>query len=178
MKPIHAITRSAIVKSAILISGLILSPTATFAQNNDQPAAATPVQPLDIAAMSVARQVLTTGAAMVAIGDYAGVAGQFTDDGELVTKSTKATGPSEVQTFRGADQLLTWFKVIEALRGFTVVNNVEYARFVAPDLLYITGTLELTSPEQQTTRLPFTQIRIQEGASWKIINYQIIFSGG
>gem|GEM_PF-2298851 len=180
MKPINAVTRSAIIKSVILISSLLLSPAPApaHAQNNNQPPVETPVQPLDLAAMSVARQVLTTGAAMVALGDSEGVAGQFTDDGELVTKSTKNAGPPEVQIFRGADQLLKWFKIVEGLRGFTVVNNVEYARLVAPDLLYITGTLELTSPEQQTTRLPFTQVRVQEGASWKIVNYQIIFSGG
>ncbi|NDE15262.1 hypothetical protein EBZ80_10070 [bacterium] len=178
MKPINAVARSAIIKSAILISSLLLSPVPARAQNNNQPPAETPVQPLDLAAMSVARQVLTTGAAMVALGDSEGVAGQFTDDGELVTKSTKNAGPPEVQIFRGADQLLKWFKIVEGLRGFTVVNNVEYARLVAPDLLYITGTLELTSPEQQTTGLPFTQVRVQEGASWKIVNYQIIFSGG
>lgn len=162
------------IKSIFLCTGLFLFSTVTNAQTSTEPT----TEPMDVAALSVARQVLTTGASMVALGDYQGVAGQFVDDGELVTKSLKTSAAPEIQVFRGPEQLLTWFKVVESLRGFTVVNHVEYARFVAPDLLYITGTLELTSPEQQTTRLPFSQIRVQEGAAWKIVNYQIIFSGG
>lgn len=166
------------IKRIMIGLGLFLLSAVTNAQTTPQPTTPPTTQPMDVAALSIARQVLTTGAAMVALGDYEGVAGQFTDDGELVTKSLKASGPPEIQVFRGSGQLLTWFKVVENLRGFTVVNNVEYARLVAPDLLYITGTLDLTGTDQQTTRLPFSQIRIQEGAAWKIINYQVIFPGG
>jgi hypothetical protein len=156
------------LKIIFLTGGMFLFGSLTHAQP----------EPLDVAALSIARQVLTAGAAMVALGDDVGVAGQFVADGELVTKTLKSSAPPEILIYRGEEQLRNWFKVVQGLRGFAVVNSVEYARLVAPDLLYITGTLDLTSPDLKTTRLPFSQIRVQQGEMWKIINYQIIFSGG
>jgi hypothetical protein len=54
-------------------------------------------------------------------------------------------------------------------------NTVEYARFIAPDMLPITGTFE---PQEGSIKVPFVQMRVNHNGQWLMNNLTIFVLPG
>ncbi len=133
------------------------------------------IRPIDIVAMDIARSVTAQGAEMLEAGDIEGVVDQYIGTGELITTTTRPDRRPTTKIIRGKDNLRKYFKVAENLRELAPTNLIDYARIVAPNTIYMTGILKLTGNDEKVTRIPFSQVRVLIGTTWKIVSLQVIF---
>lgn len=157
----------AFITSCWITSALL--PSAACAQDD--------AGPLDIATIEIARTITARGAEMLTAGDVDGIVNQYMETGELVATTTHPNSRPTTTIVRGTENLRKFFKVAENLGRTAPTNVVDNARLVAPNTIYIVGTLELTGEDGRMTRIPFSQVRTLIGTTWKIVSLQVIFQG-
>jgi hypothetical protein len=125
-------------------------------------------------AKKVAQATLDKGAALYDARDAAALAATYAEDaqvhwidkdnstGEL--KDSVKNGRAEVESmyrdlFKGNDEKTT------------SRNTVEYARFVAPDLLVIHGVFQPNVDKEG--KYPFVQVRVKQGEKWLMKSLQL-----
>ena len=54
-------------------------------------------------------------------------------------------------------------------------NTVEYAKFLAPDILVIAGTFDLNTLKPDSPKIPFYQVRVKKGDKWLMSSLRIYF---
>lgn len=128
--------------------------------------------PHDTAAMQLAKELTDAGTRMFAAGDGAGLAAQYVDDAEIVEKTVEPVGPPTVKFHRGGEAIRKVYENVKDLTKHNLTNEVHFARFVTPDMLFIAGDL-LMNVDGQTKHMPFTQIRAKSGQTWKIVCLQL-----
>jgi hypothetical protein len=114
-------------------------------------------------AMQLARKLLTVGAATYDSHDAAAMAAFYTDHarvkmvgkGEAGYKVTLYNGRTEIEKLYAG--------LFKSDKPTHARNTVEYARFIAPDLLMITGTFE---PDIGSIQVPFVQMRVNHKGQW------------
>lgn len=163
-------------KMPVLLA-LIASCWTTFAVFQETASGQDDSGPFDIATLDIARTITAHGAEMLAAGDVEGIVDQYTETGELVSTTTHPNSRPTSTIIRGTENLRKFFKVAENLRQLAPTNVVDNARLVAPNTIYIVGTLELTGQDGKVTRIPFSQVRTLIGTAWKIVSLQVIFQG-
>lgn len=131
------------------------------------------VEPLDQAAMKLAKELTTTGAKLFEKGDGAALAAQYVDDGEIVETTVEAFGAPLVKIHRGSEAIKKIYGIANAVAKMSPTNEVRYARFIKPDTLVIDGDF-LVTDEGKTTRFHFNQVRRREGDTWKIVSLELI----
>lgn len=87
------------------------------------------------------------------------------EDGGLKTES--ARGKTEIEKFY-ADI----FKKPETIKSR---NIIEYAKFLAPDVLVIAGTFDTNTLKPDSPKIPFYQVRVQKGEKWLTSSMRIYF---
>ncbi len=156
---------------------LITSCWTTFAVLQGTASAQDDAGPFDIATMEIARTITAHGAEMLGAGDVEGIVDQYMETGELVSTTTHPNSQPTTTIIRGTENLRKFFKVAENLGRTAPTNVVNNARLVAPNTIYIVGTLELTGEDGRIARIPFSQVRTLIGTTWKIVSLQVIFQG-
>jgi hypothetical protein len=122
-------------------------------------------------AMQLARKLTTAGAATYDSHDAAAMAALYTTNatvkmvgkGEEGYKVTLYNGRAEIEKLYAS-----LFKNDQPTRA---KNTVEYARFIAPDMLLITGRFE---PDAGSIKVPFVQVRVNHHGQW-LMNDLTIF---
>ena len=131
------------------------------------------VEPLDQAAMKLAKELTTAGAKLFEKGDGPALAAQYVDDAEIVETTVEAFGAPLVKIHRGSETIKKIYGIANAVAKLSPTNEVRYARFVKPDTLVINGDFLITD-EGKTTRFHFNQVRRKEGDTWKIVSLELI----
>jgi ketosteroid isomerase-like protein len=54
-------------------------------------------------------------------------------------------------------------------------NTVEYAKFLARDILVIAGTFEVNTLKPDSPKLPFYQVRVKEGDKWLLSSVRVYY---
>ena len=149
------------IPTAVKAIVMTFAMSASVWAQEDQPA-------LDSAAMKLAKELTDAGTRMFAAGDGVGLAAQYADNAELVEKTVEAVGPPTVKIRRGKEAISKIYENVSNLTKFNLTNEVHFARHVTPDTLFIAGDL-LMNENGVTKRLPFSQVRVKSGDSWKIV---------
>lgn len=126
-------------------------------------------------AMQLAKTLTTVGAATYDSHDAAAMAALYTADARI-----KMVGKGEegykVTLYNGRTEIEKLYAgLFKNDRPTHARNTVEYARFVAPDLLLITGTFE---PDLGPIKVPFVQTRVHHKGQWLMNNLTIFVLPG
>lgn len=118
-------------------------------------------------AMQLAKQLTTVGAATYDSHDAAAMAAFYT-----VHAKVKLVGKDEkgykVTHYNGRAQIEKLYAgLFKHDQPTHAKNNVEYARFMAPDLLMITGTFQ---PDAGAIKVSFIQMRVKRNDQWLMNN--------
>jgi ketosteroid isomerase-like protein len=114
-------------------------------------------------AMNLARQLTTIGAATYNSHDAAAMAAFYTPDA-TVKMVGKDDGGTKVTLYSGRTEIEKLYAgLFKSDQPTHARNTVEYARFVAPDMLLITGTFE---PDLGSIKVPFVQMRVHQNGHW------------
>jgi hypothetical protein len=152
-------------RSLILIALSLAALPATKAQEG--------VEPLDQAAMKLARELTTAGAKLFERGDGAALAAQYVDDGEIIETTVEPFGAPAVKIHRGMEAIKKIYGISNAVAKLSPTNEVRYARFIKPDTLVINGDFLITD-QGKTSRFHFNQVRRKESDTWKIVSLELI----
>lgn len=128
-------------------------------------------------AMELAKKLTTEGAATFETKSARAMADYYMDDAEvfLVTKDQSSTG-LKVDTRRGRSAIESLYaEQFRNGQSIQAKNTVEYARFVAPDILLITGTFEIVR-DSQAMQFPFVQVRGKQGEKWLMSSVRLFFA--
>lgn len=143
-----------------LLTLVMLTPTICRAEDRD--------------AKAVAQEVLTRGASLFDTHRAASMAATYTDDARLEwVDRNKDTDKYQVSVKQGRSEIESIYADLfkDQNEATTSRNTVEYARFLAPDLLLITGTFKPdTSKDLQ---VDFVQERVKQGDEWLIRHLRV-----
>ena len=138
-----------------------LAPTSATASEGDEKAKA------------LATELLTKGAALYDTYNASAMAATYTDNSEIhLVLRDQSTGKYATQDSRGRTAIeKLYHDLFEGKSNTKSKNVVESAHFVGDDLLIIHGTF---APDVATnSKIPFVQVRVREGESWKIMSLQL-----
>lgn len=124
-------------------------------------------------AKAVAQDILNKGAALFDTRDAAAMAETYTEDAKLTwVEKDKDTGKLKIETKEGRSEIEKIYKGLwkDNMEKTTARNTVEFAKFVAPDVLLIEGKFE---PNVDRGAYSFTQERVKQGDKWVIQSLRI-----
>lgn len=124
-------------------------------------------------AKSLAQEILDKGSALFDTRDAAAMAATYTEDAQLLwVDKDSSTGEIKVSVKDRAEIESLYRDIFkDAKEKTTSKNTVEFARFVAPDLMVIQGVFQpdLSKPG----KFPFVQMRVKRGEKWLMKNLQL-----
>ena len=126
-------------------------------------------------AKALAVKLTEQGAATFDTFNAKAMADSYLDDAEIAL-TTREEGGFKVQTYKGKAEIekgyADLFKNPETVKS---KNTVEYAKFLAPDVLVIAGTFDLNTLKPDSPKVPFYQVRVKRGDKWLMSNLRIFF---
>ncbi|HEX8201909.1 MAG TPA: hypothetical protein VF590_15640 [Isosphaeraceae bacterium] len=153
------------MRFALLSAALLLLPVAAGADDQDP--------------KRLAQEILDKGAALFDARDAAKLAATYTQDGEigLVAKDPDS-GTYRTQTTRGRQAIERAYQTLfKDGRGEAKSrNHVEFAHFLAPDLLLIHGHFQPDT--NQEGKFPFVQLRTKRDDQWLLMGLQLFVVPG
>ena len=100
----------------------------------------------------------------------------YLDDAEIALTTRNNEGGLNIQTYKGKAEIekgyADVFKKPETTKS---KNTVEYAKFLAPDILVIAGTFDLNTLKPDSPKVPFYQVRMKKGEKWLMSSLRIFF---
>jgi hypothetical protein len=118
-------------------------------------------------AEATARKFLDKGAALYDAKDAPGLAATYTEDAQIHwVNRDESAGEVKESVKSGRAEIESFYREVFAgsQEKATSRNNVDYARFVTPDLLVVQGTFQ---PDvSKTGKYPFVQVRVRKGDRW------------
>jgi ketosteroid isomerase-like protein len=126
-------------------------------------------------ATKLAVKLTEEGAAVFDTFSARAMADFYAEDAEIAIV-TRGDEGLKVQTHKGKAEIekayAELFKKPETIKSR---NHVEYAKFLAPDILVIAGTFELNSLKPDSPKIPFYQVRMRSGDRWLMSSLKIFF---
>jgi ketosteroid isomerase-like protein len=124
-------------------------------------------------AKSLAQEILDKGSALFDTRDAAAMAATYTEDAQLLwVDKDSSTGEIKVSVKDRAEIESLYRDLFkDAKEKTTSKNTVEFARFVAPDLMVIHGIFQLDV--SKPGKFPFVQLRVKQGDKWLMKNLQL-----
>jgi hypothetical protein len=130
----------------------------------------------DDEAKAIATKVTAAGAAMFDSRDAKGLAQTYTDDGRLEIYSRESGDGStlKVETRVGRAEVQGYYETLFKNESpIHAKNIVQAARFLGDDMIEFAGVFEPDSEAAEPLKLPFHQVRIRTGDSWKVVSMQV-----
>jgi hypothetical protein len=122
-------------------------------------------------AMQLATKLTAVGAATYDSHDAAAMAAYYTAHARVKMVSKDEEG-YKVTLYNGRAEIEKLYAgLFKNDHPTHAKNTVEYARFIAPDMLLITGTFE---PDAGSIKVPFVQMRVNHNGQW-LMNDLTIF---
>lgn len=121
-----------------------------------------------------AQEVLDKGSALFDARDAAALAATYTENAQIVwVEKDRDTGAYIFKRKRGRSEIEALYRDLfkNSNEKTTSRNNVEFARFVAPDLMVINGTFQPNVADGGSYR--FIQVRIKQGDKWLMSSLRI-----
>jgi hypothetical protein len=124
-------------------------------------------------AKKLAQEILDQGALMFDNRDATAMAATYTEDAriELITKDD-SSGEYKIDVKQGRAEIEALYR--DAFKDTEVKttsrNSVEFARFVAPDMMIVDG--EFQPNVAKPGKFPFVQLRVKKGAKWVMKHLQ------
>jgi hypothetical protein len=125
------------------------------------------------AAERTAERILTTGSELFDAKKAKALAATFTVDGEIHLFDMKAKREGDIPIRGRADIEEFYVNMFEDASTIHSQNTVEFARFVAPDVLIIHGRFRPNVGEQD---LPFIQLRVKQRDEWLLSKLWLFLS--
>jgi len=126
-------------------------------------------------AMALAVKLTEEGAATFDTFNAKAMADYYLDDAEIALTTRDEDG-LKVETHKGKAEIekgyADIFKKPETTKSR---NTVEYAKFLAPDILVIAGTFDLNTLKPDSPKIPFYQLRVKKGEKWLMSSLRIYF---
>ena len=125
-------------------------------------------------AKAVAQEVLDKGSALFDTQDAAAMAATYTEDAQLLwVDKDDSTGEIKVSVKKDRSEIESLYRDLfkDATEKTTSKNTVEFARFVAPDLMVIQGVFQPNV--DKPAKFPFVQMRVKQGDKWLLKNLQL-----
>lgn len=124
-------------------------------------------------AMTLAKKLTREGAATFNRMDAEAMAAYYTDDA-IVFVEGKKDGEHSVKEYDGRTAIEGLYAdLFKDQATIQAENHVEYARFLAPDVLVIAGTFEPNQLAADPLKIPFYQVRVKRGDKWLIHSLRI-----
>jgi hypothetical protein len=121
-------------------------------------------------AQQLATQLTTAGAASFDKHDAKLMLDYYLDDAEVFLVGKSESG-YQTTAYRGRAEIEKLYTdVFKNAQPAHSRNDVEFARFLAADLLQISGTFK---PSEDSDPLPFVQERVLKGDRWLIMNLRL-----
>jgi hypothetical protein len=129
-------------------------------------------------AKKLAQEILDKGAALFDTRDAMAMAATYTDDAQLEwIDKDNSTGQVKIDVKKDRPEIETFYRDIfkNAKEKTTSRNTVEFARFVAPDIMVIQGIFQ---PDvAKDGKFPFVQLRVKQADKWLMKSLQFyVFS--
>jgi ketosteroid isomerase-like protein len=124
-------------------------------------------------AKSVAQEVLDKGSALFDTRDAAAMAATYTEDAQLLwIEKDNSTGEIKVSVKKDRGEIESLYRDLfkDATEKTTSKNTVEFAKFVAPDLMVVQGVFQPNI--EKPAKFPFVQMRVKQGDKWLMKNLQ------
>jgi ketosteroid isomerase-like protein len=125
-------------------------------------------------AKAVAQEALDKGSALFDTRDAAAMAATYTEDAQLLwVDKDNSTGEIKVSVKKDRSEIESLYRDLfkDATEKTTSKNTVEFARFVAPDLMVIQGVFQPNI--EKPAKFPFVQMRVKQGDKWLLKNLQL-----
>ena len=126
-------------------------------------------------ATALAVKLTEQGAATFDTFNAKAMADYYLDDAEIAMVTRRQSG-LKVQTYKGRAEIekgyADVFKKPETIKSR---NTVEYAKFLAPDILVIAGTFDLNTLKPDSPKVPFYQVRVKKGDQWLMSSLRVFF---
>jgi ketosteroid isomerase-like protein len=148
-----------------LLSAALLLPVAALADDQDP--------------KRLAQDLLDKGAALFDARDTAQLAATYTEDAEIcVVGKDQDSGTYKTQTTRGRQAIERAYQTLfkDGRAGTKSRNQVEFAHFIAPDLLLIHGHFQPDT--DQEGKVPFVQVRLKREDKWLLMGLQLFIVPG
>lgn len=128
-------------------------------------------------AKTVAQEILKKGAALYDTQDAMAMAATYTDEARLFwVERDKSTGKIKVDAKEGRSEIDRLYRdLFKDGKKTTSRNTVEFARFIAPDVLVIQGYFEPNIEGEG--KYPFVQERVKQGDKWLINSLRLYVVG-
>ena len=124
-------------------------------------------------AMTLARKLTEEGAATFSKADAKAMAAYYTEDA-IVFVQGKQDGMHTVKEYDGRTEIEGGYADFFKDQGtIQARNTVDYARFLAHDVLVIGGTFEPNQLAEKPLQVPFYQVRVKRGDKWLIHSVRI-----
>jgi hypothetical protein len=140
---------------------LVVLPLAVHAQDKD--------------AKSLAQQILDKGAELYDTKDATAMAATYTEDARILwLEKDNDTARYKTSVKEGRADIEGIYRDLfkDTTEKTTSRNVVEFARFLAPDLMVIHGTFQPNVANQG--KYPFVQVRVKQGDKWLMKSLQLI----
>jgi hypothetical protein len=148
------------MKRIVMFALLVVVPVTLLAQDKD--------------AKTVAQDVLDKGSALFDTRDAAAMAATYTEDAQLLwIDKDNSTGEIKVTVKKDRSEIESLYRDLfkDATEKTMSKNTVEFARFVAPDLMVIQGVFQPNI--EKPAKFPFVQMRVKQGEKWLMKNLQL-----
>ena len=125
-------------------------------------------------AKRVAQATLDKGATLYDTRDSAALAATYTEDAQLQwIDKDNSTGELRISVKSGRAEIENTYRDLFKNNDekTTSRNTVEYARFIAPDVMVIHGVFQPNVDKDG--KYPFVQLRVKQGDKWMMKNLQL-----
>ncbi len=146
---------------AWLLCLMLLTATVVGADDQDDPKA-------------IAVKVTAAGTSLFDARDAKGLAQTYTEDARLDLYSKENSGELKLETKVGRAEIQAGYE--EMFKSQSVIHaksTIEHARRIDADMILFSGIFEPNTESAEPLKLPFTQVRIRQGDSWKIVSLQL-----
>jgi hypothetical protein len=124
-------------------------------------------------AKKLAQEILDKGAALFDTHDATAMAATYTDDAQLeLVEKDNSTAEVKITVKKDRPEIETFYRDVfkDAKEKTTSRNTVEFARFVAPDIMIIEGLFQPDVAKEG--KYPFVQLRAKQAEKWVIKSLQ------
>ncbi|MFO0887894.1 MAG: hypothetical protein U0790_01985 [Isosphaeraceae bacterium] len=126
-------------------------------------------------ATKLAVKLTEEGAAVFDTLSAKGMADFYTEDAEIVLV-TRGDEGLKTQTHKGKAEIeKAYGEIFKKPETIKSRNHVEYAKFLAPDVLVIAGTFDVNTLKPDSPKIPFYQVRMRTGDKWLMTSLRIFF---
>ncbi|WP_406695955.1 hypothetical protein V5E97_33675 [Singulisphaera sp. Ch08] len=126
----------------------------------------------EVDAKKLAQEILDKGSALYDTKDAAAMAATYTENATIHWYSKKDSGEIEQGLKNGRAEIEGLYHDLfkDPNQKSTSKNTVEFARFIAPDVMIIQGVFQPNLAN--TGKFPFVQVRIKDGDKWLMKSLQ------